>query len=412
MFSRKNTKGVHYIDAVCFIVKAPDAGLTVFQKYIFSAIMDLFGKDIESNICTLVTFADGAEPQVLDSLKEAKLPFGSTFQFNNSALFAVNKNLTSTSLSPIFWEIGCNSFQTFLDIIFSFETRSLVQTNDVLEEREQLNQVIVSIFPQVKAGLLKLSELRDQLEVFQRNRADIENNKDFEYEVDEVIQIKLELKPGQHVMNCFYCNMTCHENCSCEDDDEKRNCSVMNNGFCTVCTKKCIWSNHRSLRYTLKYTTKRVKKTYKEMKEKYEKAKGFKKTQETIIQGLIRDVESLFNFVNTRMREIERCKSRLEIIALRYDPLSTVDYLDLMIQEEDKERHLGFEQRIKTLNEYRQMALFEKDIDNFNEEFQLTKEQMASYGIALNQKDATKQGIDFINHLFYSQTQGSVFFKK
>lgn len=148
------------------------------------------------------------------------------------------------------------------------------------------------------------------------------------------------------------------------------------------------------------------------MKEKYEKAKGFKKTQETIIQGLICDVESLFNFVNTRMREIECCKSRLETIALRYDPLSTVDYLDLMIQEEDKERHLGFEQRIKTLNEYRQMALFEKDIDNFNEEFQLTKEQMASYGIALNQKDATKQGIDFINHLFYSQTQGSVFKKK
>lgn len=83
-----------------------------------------------------------------------------------------------------------------------------------------------------------------------------------------------------------------------------------------------------------------------------------------------------------------------------------------MIQEEDKERHLGFEQRIKTLNEYRHMALFEKDIDNFNEEFQLTKEQMASYGIALNQKDATKQGIDFINHLFYSQTQGCVFKKK
>lgn len=412
MFSRKNTKGVHYIDAVCFIVKAPDAGLTVFQKYIFSAIMDLFGKDIESNICTLVTFADGAEPQVLDSLKEAKLPFGSTFQFNNSALFAVNKNLTSTSLSPIFWEIGCNSFQKFLDIIFSFETRSLVQTNDVLEEREQLKQVIVSIFPQVKIGLLKLSGLRDQLEVFQRNRADIENNKDFEYEVDEVKQIKLELKPGQHVMNCLTCNITCHENCSCGDDDEKRNCSVMNNGFCTVCTKNCIWYDHKSSPYTFKYTTERVKKTYKEMKEKYEKAIGFKKTQETIIQGLIRDVESLFNFVNTRMREIERCKSRLEIIALRYDPLSTVDYLDLMIQEEDKERHLGFEQRIKTLNEYRHMALFEKDIDNFNEEFQLTKEQMASYGIALNQKDATKQGIDFINHLFYSQTQGCVFKKK
>lgn len=153
---------------MCFIVKAPDAGLTVFQKYIFSAIMDLFGKDIESNICTLVTFADGAEPPVLASLKETKLPFGSTFQFNNSALFVAYKNLTSTSLSPMFWEIGCNSFQKILDIIFNFGTRSPAQINDILEEREQLKQVIVSIFPQVKAGLSKLSELRNHLDIFQK----------------------------------------------------------------------------------------------------------------------------------------------------------------------------------------------------------------------------------------------------
>lgn len=121
------------------------------------------------------------------------------------------------------------------------------------------------------------------------------------------------------------------------------------------------------------------------MKEKYEKAKGFKETQQTIIEGLTRDAESLFNFFNTRVREIKRRKSRLEIIALRSDPLLTVEYLDLTIQEDDMERHLGFEQRIKILNEYRQISVFEKYIDNFNEEFQLTKEQMASYGSASNQ---------------------------
>lgn len=95
LFSSKGDKGVLFIDAVCFIVKAPDARLTVSQRYIFSSIMSLFGKDIESNICTLITFADGAEPPVLASLKEANLPFGSTFQFNNSALFAENKHLTT-----------------------------------------------------------------------------------------------------------------------------------------------------------------------------------------------------------------------------------------------------------------------------------------------------------------------------
>lgn len=281
--------------------------------------------------------------------------------------------------------------QEFFDKILNFETRSLAQTNDVLEEREQLKQVIVSIFPQVKAALSKLSELRNQLDIFQKHRADIEINKDFEYEVDETKQIEVELNPGQYVINCLRCNITCHENCSCADNDEKRNCSVMKNGFCTVCTKKCLWSDHKSSRYILKYTTKTVKKTYNEMKEKYEKAKGFKKTQQTIIEGLIRDVENLFSLFNNRMREIKRCKSRLEIIALRPDSLLTVECLDLMIQAEDMERHLGSKQQIKMLKEYQQMTLFEKDIGNFNEYFQSMREQIASYGIALNQKDATKQ---------------------
>lgn len=79
LFSETGSKGLLNIDAVCFIVKAPDARLTHNQTYIFRSIMSLFGKDNESNICTLITFADGAEPPVLASLKESNLPFESFF---------------------------------------------------------------------------------------------------------------------------------------------------------------------------------------------------------------------------------------------------------------------------------------------------------------------------------------------
>lgn len=102
LFSSQGEKGVLFLNAVCFVVKASDSRLTVSQKFLFSSIMSLFGKDIESNICTLITFADCAKPSVLASLKEANLPFGPTFYFNNSALFAENKILTSSSLSPVF----------------------------------------------------------------------------------------------------------------------------------------------------------------------------------------------------------------------------------------------------------------------------------------------------------------------
>lgn len=397
MFSAEFPKGVLYIDAVCFIVKAPDARLTVSQKYFFSSIMALFGKDMESNICTLITFADGAEPPVLASLKEANLPFGSTFEFNNSALFAANKNLAPTSLSSMFWNMECKSFQKFFNTIYHFETRSLAQTVDVLKEREQLKSVLESIYPQVKAGLSKLSELRNQLDAFQRNRNDIENNKDFEYEVDETKQIKVELKPGEHVTNCLHCNITCHEKCAYADDDEKKDCCVMNNGYCTVCIKKCIWSDHKNTRYIFRYTTEKVRKTYTEMKEKYEKANGVKLTHQTFIEGLTRDVDHLFICVKQKMREFKRCKSRLEVIALRPDPLSTLEHFDLMLEAEEMENY----KRIKVLNEFRHMALIYKDFDNFDEEIQLAKQETASYGIeSVKKKEKFKRGIDYIKDLF------------
>ena len=59
LFSVLDQKGVGFIDAVCFLVKAPDARLTVIQKYIFMSIQSLFGKDIKKSICMLITFADG-----------------------------------------------------------------------------------------------------------------------------------------------------------------------------------------------------------------------------------------------------------------------------------------------------------------------------------------------------------------
>lgn len=404
LFSETGAKGVLFIDAVCFIVKAPDARLSVSQQYIFSSIMSLFGKDIESNICTLITFADGAEPPVLASLKEANLPFGFTFQFNNSALFADNKNAGPNSLSPMFWEMGCKSFQKFFEKLNQFNTRSLAQTKDVLKEREQLKTVIACIYPQVQAGLSKLSELRNNLEVFKKHKSDIENNKDFEYMAEETRQIPVKLEQGHHVTNCLNCNFTCHDDCVIADDENKRNCCAMKDGFCTVCIKKCEWSDHRNAGIMYKYNVVKVKKTYTEMKKIYEKAKGLKMTHKSFIEEITLDVEYLFKCVKWRMSEMKRCKCRLAEIALRPDPLSTVEYLDLMIQSEEMEKKPGYDKRIKMLHEFRHMASIDKDFENLDETFLSAKQEMASHGIsggASKKLEAIfERGLDYVKELF------------
>lgn len=72
-------KGVIYFDVVCFIVKVLDVCLIVLQKYIFSEIMLLFGKDIKKNICILIIFVDGVDLFVFVFLKEVYLLVGFYF---------------------------------------------------------------------------------------------------------------------------------------------------------------------------------------------------------------------------------------------------------------------------------------------------------------------------------------------
>lgn len=385
LLSEQGEKGILNIDAVCFVVKATHTSFSDSQKYMFNSIISLFGKDIESNICTMITFTDCAEPPVLLCLKEASLPFRSTFIFNNSALFAESKSLT-TSLSPIFWKIVCKSFQSFFDQLIHFKTNSLSQTRNVLKKREQLKTVKASILPRVKAGLSKLKELRNQLEILKKHKNDIENNKYFEYEVEETRQCLEDLPRGQHVLNCLQCNVTCHGNCSCAATS-KCGGTFDFNGFCTVCIGKCNWSSHKKTCYLFKYSVEKVKKTFIEMKQRYEQAVGLKLTQEKYIEELTNNVEYLFENVKPIMEEMKRCKSRLKEIALRPDPLTVVEHINALIKTEETERQPGYKERIGILHEFKSMGLVDKEFQDFEQNLKLTKNDVTlaierkTYGI-------------------------------
>lgn len=373
LFSETGPEGVLYIDAICFIVKAPDARLTSSQIYIFNSLMALFGRDVESNICTLITFVDGTAPPVLASLHKAKLPIGSVFEFNNSALFAANRRITKTSVSAMFWEIGFHSFQKFFDHICNLKTKSLSQTKDVLKEREHLKTIIFNIHNDIKVGLTKQAHLKREIDILQKHKADITNNKHFEYEVDEMKQIQDELKQGIHVTNCIKCNVTCHENCAFGNDDDKFNCSAMKDGKCEVCINHCVWSDHKNARYVLRYTMVKVKKTYTEMKKKYQKAEGLKMNHELLVNTLTRNYNVFFEDVKKMMTKMKQSKEKLNAIALKPDPLTNVDYLDQMIQAEKFElSREGAKERIDMLEKYKEMALLDERFESLSKSVQST----------------------------------------
>ncbi|KAG2456304.1 STXA protein, partial [Polypterus senegalus] len=361
-------QGVQHITTVCFVVQASQARLTHTQKYIFDSILSIFGKDIANNILVLITFADGQRPPVLDAITESNIPFpkddkGSPlfFKFNNSALFANNDETNSSDglmFDKMFWDMGAKSMEKFFDSLEKMDDKSLALTNEVLKERKRLETAVEGLQPQIKAGLIKLEEIRQTNNILNKHITGIESNKDFEYEVEVTETIREDIAgTGKFITNCQKCNFTCHYPCDYSNDDEKIKCAAMEDGVCTVCPGKCVWSVHYNEQHRFIYETKKVKKTYNELKKKFEKAKGEKMTTKQVFERLQHELDVVEEELHKLIEVSHYCIKQLEEIALRPNPLSTPEYIELLIQAEKQEAKPGWMERVKSLQEVREQAV-------------------------------------------------------
>ncbi|XP_050957619.1 uncharacterized protein LOC127158585, partial [Labeo rohita] len=207
--------GIDCIDAVCFVVQASLARLTHAQKYIFDSILSIFGKDIAENILVLVTFADGKTPPVLEAIKVSQVPCSTNesgdpmhFKFNNSAMFATNnksggaKESDCENFDQMFWNLGFSSMTKFFTSLNMMETKSLSLTQEVLKERQQLEVLVERLQPQINAGLTKLNEIRKTRAALEQHKAEMDANKDFEYEIEVTVPKQIKNTSTSFLTNC------------------------------------------------------------------------------------------------------------------------------------------------------------------------------------------------------------------
>ena len=99
------------------------------------------------NIFILITFADGQEPPVMEAIRKAKIPAQTFHKFNNSAIFAENTETAQKNedeededgdFDKMFWKMGARSFKRFFCDFEKSRSVSLQLTQEVLKEREQL----------------------------------------------------------------------------------------------------------------------------------------------------------------------------------------------------------------------------------------------------------------------------------
>ena len=369
-FSIGGDMGINHIDAVGFVVQSSLPRLTPTQKSIYDSVLNLFGNDIRGNIFFLLTFSDGQTPQVLDGLKEAHLPFEEKFfKFNNSALFAPNvcnkedeEAVAAYKLNRMFWKMGTNSFQEFLNHLIHVQPNSLSMTREVLAERDQLEINIQGLHVDIQYALSMLQQLNTEQLLLRQHEENIKKNQDFCYTAIEDSIEEIPVKSGMYTTNCLQCRRTCHFPCVLADK-EKSSCRAMEtdkdgNRRCWVCPGKCEWHTHRNLPYRYKVIKKTITKTSRSILERYETAKGNKLTSEIIIQYIMDDIFDHKQRVYDLIKQINSSLRRLDEIALKSSKHHTAtQFIDILIQSERDEANPGYEMRVEQLKNIRSYAI-------------------------------------------------------
>ncbi|XP_038574940.1 uncharacterized protein LOC119902684 isoform X2 [Micropterus salmoides] len=375
--------GVSEIDAVCFVAQASLPRLTPTQKYVFDSVLSIFGKDVAENIRVLVTFADSQRPPVLEAINASGVPCPKTrdglpvhFKFNNSALFADNKSSAAGSMSgddededggfdQMCWNMGTKSMKRFFAALNLIESKSLTMTKEVLREREQLENSVENLQEQVKVQLAKLEEIKETSEILKEHEAEMKRNKNFEFEVTVMKPFEVDFSgTGNYLTNCQQCHVTCHYPCPYANDADLRHCAAMgSDGYCTECPGKCFWNVHYNQKYKWEYKEVKEKQTVKKLKEKYLKASEAKRPVQALIDKLKAEYDGGQVEVVKLIKKSSECLNRLKEIELKPNPLSTPEYIDMLIEGEKSEAKPGWKKRVQSLITMREKAEYMAKIE-------------------------------------------------
>ena len=348
LFSTGGSDGIDQIHGIGFVTQASMPRLTPTQKYIFDSILSIFGKDIASNIFLLMTFADGQEPPVLSAIKEAAIPYQKGFEFNNSALYANQTNV----FDEMFWNLGEKNFQLFFTEFEKAEAHSLQLTRETLKERQQLEAIVEGLKTQIKVGITKIDELLQKQRILRKREADILQNEHFTYELTVTKHREKELPSDVFVTNCLLCHFTCHYPCPIPKDNEKYRCKAMDGGgpdsaHCTVCPGNCPWSQHVNASHRFEIYYEVETQTSDDLKKNLSEAIEGKNQVENMIASIKTELNMLQKAVIEKVREAKRSLVRLQEIALKPNPLSEIEYIDLLINAEKSEKCPGYTERVK-----------------------------------------------------------------
>jgi hypothetical protein len=126
---------------------------------------------------------------------------------------------------------------------------------------------------------------------------------------------------------------------------------------CRVCPGKCPIDAHVNEKPRCVYREVEEKQTLFDVRKRYEEAMGQQENAEGTLASLKAEIERFKLNIFTAMKEITRCSNQLKNKALLDDSLTTVEYIQLKIDNEQKEKKHGYAERIKSLEDVMKIAM-------------------------------------------------------
>ncbi|XP_043082529.1 uncharacterized protein LOC122329917 [Puntigrus tetrazona] len=348
------------VDAVCLVIDASQTRLSDRQIYIFDAVQSLFGRDVAENIVLLFTHSTGAHPKnALTAVKEAKIECA--VNDKKEPVYFLFDNCQSTPFDERYetiqeqsWKLSHNGMMRYFKLLENIQPKPLKTTRDVLKKRKQLEANVSNLQLRIEAMDQKQNELKQTQEALEKNRKYVEDNNDFEYEVEVSYKEKVPINSKYwHLTKKATCCSVCEENChypGCWWVRDLSWCSMMRNNFCTACINKCHYSTHVKEAKIYVQKTKMVKKIHEDLKRKYDKKIG---KDISLVSKLNEDLQELENEKIKLVDKAFRCVERLEEIALKTDSLYTLQHIDFLVE---KLKEINETQKAETLENMKKRA--------------------------------------------------------
>ncbi|MEQ2192052.1 hypothetical protein XENOCAPTIV_006341 [Xenoophorus captivus] len=349
----RSENGIHELDAVGLVLKSSVNRLSDRLKYIFDSVMSLFGKDIEKNIVALVTHSSGRKPKdLLQALEAADIRCAKDekeqpvyFLFNNCQHDERTEEPEYLENADRIAMRGLSGFTAFLG---KTAPQKLETTLDVLNERIRLAACIQNLQDRIRMSDLKQAEIKQMQEALQNHEENTKNEK-FAVEVDEAYKEKESIDGGVWLMTLFkgaVCCTVCEENChysGCTSFRGPKDCEVMKDGRCTVCSSKCPVSAHVKGKWRYVTRTRKVQKNMEDLRIRLKKEKrlSFVETLEDEIKDLTAEKSDL-------LEESFQHLVTLEQIALKVNSVSTFVHLNFLIE---KMKENGDTEKVQKLEE-------------------------------------------------------------